>query len=167
MPFCIQNDQIQKSQKIAKIAFFSKNQFFSNDHQSITDGQKWSQIVPRSVQNTFLTNIRCLHPFQTTFGKIEKNRFLKIFFDHASTKFAEFIFSGRISAKYYSGLKKHIKAPFRKKYSQLIWYSLVSTVKSILIDEFGQNPYFCTQVVLVTKKHQKYKNLYFFKICKI
>ena len=63
MHFCIQSDQIQKSQKIAKNAFFWKNRLFPNGQQAIVDGQKWSQIVPQSVQNTFLTNIWCLHPF--------------------------------------------------------------------------------------------------------
>ena len=45
MPFCIQNDQTQKSQKIAKIAFFLKQSIFS---KRSSGHHRRSEMIPNS-----------------------------------------------------------------------------------------------------------------------
>jgi len=136
------NSKIPKNRK--NCIFFKKSIFFKRP----SEHHRRSEMIPNSlpkclkhISNQYLMFTSILDHF---WKNRKKSIFEKKIFDHASTKLAEFIFSGGISAKYYSGLKKHIKAPFRKKSSSLTWYFLVSTVKNIFIDQFGQNPYFCT-----------------------
>ena len=148
MLFCIQNDQIPKSGKIAKNAFFWKIRFFANSPQTIIDGQKMVKNGPKWPPKVFKTHFQPIFGVYTHsrpfFEKSKKIDFWKFFSDHASTKSAEFHFSGRKSAKYYWGSKKHISAPFRKISSSFIWGFPVSTIKNIYIDQFGQNPIFDT-----------------------
>ena len=104
--------KIPKNRK--KCIFFKKSNFF----KGLSGHHRCSEMVPNSppkcskhISNQYLMFTSILDNF---LKNRKKSIFEKKFFEHASTKLAEFIFSGRISAKYYSGLKKHIKAPFKK-----------------------------------------------------
>ena len=133
--------KIPKNRK--KCIFFKKSNFF----KGLSGHHRCSEMVPNSppkcskhISNQYLMFTSILDHFL----KNRKNSIFEKKFEHASTKLTEFIFSGRISAKYHLVLKKHIKAPFRKKSCTFVWSFPVCTIKNIFIDQFGQNPYFCT-----------------------
>ena len=133
------NPKIPKNRK--KCIFFKKSTF--SKWPAYHHG--WSKTGPndppkcsKHIPGQYLVFI----PILDYFWKTEIIDFWNFFPDHASTKSAEFHFSGRKSVKYYGGSKKHIGAPFRKISFGFVWGFSVSTIKNIYIDQFGQNPIF-------------------------
>ena len=119
MLFCIQNDQIQKSRKIAKNAFFSKNRLFPNGQQTIMDGQKLAQMTPKVFKTHFQSIFGVYIHSRPFFEKSKKNRFLKIFFGSCINKIGRISFFRPKIGQILLGIEKTYQCPFQKKFLRL------------------------------------------------
>ena len=87
--------QNSKNLKNLKKSRFSskKIDFFLRVYIDLYDGI-WAEIGLQGCLKCFLSKIRYLHYFWTTFGKIEKNRFFAIFHLWVTQKWVDRIFYG-------------------------------------------------------------------------